>query len=225
MACCALNPRANVWRVVELYMRRRLETVHALPRNVLTPRLIGRELFYFRFIFGNYLVASHAEIDAGNPGIRALVHPNVTIRALHAIREMNFVRVSNWLDRHGARPEKFLHCVEGRAVGRCENPGILILRRRLRGLRRSLGRQRPLQKSPRSYQYPQNERNPTPRIQVERKPWQITLLWTCRMNLSTRLFATMSATRHTTCRPPPCKPKSQGGFEWFAAASRRQLLQ
>lgn len=121
----ALNARANVRRVVELHMRRWLEVIDALPGNVLAPRSVGGYFFDLRLIFGNHLVAGHAEVHARDPRIRPLIDAHMAIRALQAIGQVNLMRKGDRLDRSGPRVEKFLHRVENRRVRRSVHSRVL----------------------------------------------------------------------------------------------------
>ena len=94
----AVDSRPDMGRMVELDVRGRFETVDPLPGDVLPARAIGRELLDFRLVGSDYLMARHAEIDAWNSRVRALIHAYVAIRALQAIGEVNFVRIGDRLD-------------------------------------------------------------------------------------------------------------------------------
>jgi len=101
VACRALDARANMRRMIEFHVGRRLKVVDALPGNVLASRPVCSHFLDLGLIFGDYLVASHAEIDARNPCVRSLVDPYVAIHALETIGQMNFMRKGDWLDGRG----------------------------------------------------------------------------------------------------------------------------
>lgn len=101
MARGALDARANMWRVIELHVRGRLKVVDALPWNVLASRPVRSYFLNLRLVFGNYLVASHAEVDARDSRVRSHVDPDVAIHALQTIGQMNFMRKGDWLDGRG----------------------------------------------------------------------------------------------------------------------------
>ena len=98
---------ADVRSVIESDVCSRWKTIDALPRNVLAPCAVGSDLFDFRFVRGNHLMTGHAEIDVRDSGVRALIDADVAIRALHAVAEVHFVRVSNRLDGFRAEVKKF----------------------------------------------------------------------------------------------------------------------
>ena len=114
----AVHSRANVRRVIELHVRGRLESVNALPGNVFAARAVRCQFLDFRLVGGDHLVASHAEIDARDPGIRPLIHSHMAIGALHPVREMHFVRVGNGLDGFRTRTEEF----PDRVADSCDAP-------------------------------------------------------------------------------------------------------
>lgn len=127
MANRAIDPRPNMWGMIELYMSGGLEAVDALPGHVLTSRSVRREFLDFRFICGDHLMAGHAEIDARNPRIGPLIDADVTLRALHAVRQMHFVRVGDWLHGLGANSKKFADRVEDSGMRRREKFRIRFL--------------------------------------------------------------------------------------------------
>lgn len=117
--------RANVRRMIELDVRRWFEAVDSLPRNVLAACAIRRELLDLRLVRGNYLMASHTEIDARDPCVRTLIYADVAIGALHSIAEMHSVRVGDRLDRLGAKTKKFTDRIRDCGVRRRKNVGAL----------------------------------------------------------------------------------------------------
>jgi hypothetical protein len=170
----AVHSGANMRRVIELRVSGRLESVNALPGNVLTARAVGRELLDLRVVHGDHLMAGHAEIDAGNASVRALIHADMAIRALHAIGEMHFVGVGNGLDGFGARSEELTDRVAHAAMRRREN------RRRLPGGRRHRAGifrgHRPAQDRAPKDDHEKNDCSTKPPVQTERGQRQITLL-------------------------------------------------
>ena len=129
----AIHTGANMRSVIELHVRRRLEAVHALPGNILSARLVRREFLDFGLVGGDGLMASHANIDAGDARVRPLVDAGVAKDALEAVREVNLVRIRDRLDGRGAPSEKFPHSVPDAAMFGGENAGFLIVGRRWRG--------------------------------------------------------------------------------------------
>jgi len=107
MAFGAVHSRSNVRRVIELHVRGGLKSVNSLPWNVLASRAIGRELFDLRLVGGDHLMARHAEVDARDSGVRALIHADMAVRALHPIGKVHFMGVGDGLHRLGARAEEF----------------------------------------------------------------------------------------------------------------------
>lgn len=116
---------ADVRSVIESDMRRRWKTIDALPRNVLAPRAVGSHLLDFRFVRGNHLMTGHAEIDARDSGVRALIHADVAISALHAVAEVHFVRVSNRLDGFRVEVKKIPQGIGNGGMGWGENVSAL----------------------------------------------------------------------------------------------------
>jgi len=130
MAFRAIDAGANVRGVIEFHMRGRLKSVDALPGNVFAAGLIACELLDFRLVRGDHLMASHAEIDAGDARVRTLIDADVAIGALQAVCQVHFVRVGDGLYGFAAAAKKFLHGVGDRAMLRGEDGRGLI-----RGLR------------------------------------------------------------------------------------------
>lgn len=128
MANGAIHSRPDMRRMVELHVRGGLEAVHALPRDVLASRSVRREFLDLRFIGGDHLMAGHTEVDAWNSRIRALIDPNVALRTLHAVRQMNFMRISDRLDGFRANAKKFANSIVNRGMRRSENFRTWFLR-------------------------------------------------------------------------------------------------
>ena len=117
----AVDAGADVRGVIELHMSRRFKSVHTLPRNVLATCFVRCQLFDFGLVRGDDLMASHAEIYAGDSRIRPLIDAYVAIGALHAVGEMNLVGVGDRLNRLGAGSEEFADGVRHGAVLESEN--------------------------------------------------------------------------------------------------------
>lgn len=82
MATGASDTRADMRRVIELYMGRGAKPVDAPPGNLFTPLEVARHLLDFGTVHSNYPVTRHTKLNARDPGIRALIHPRVAVRAL-----------------------------------------------------------------------------------------------------------------------------------------------
>jgi len=85
MANRTIDSRTDVRRMIELHMRGRLKTVHALPGDVLAAGPVRRELLDLWLVRGDHLMAGHAEVDARNARIGPLIHAYMAIGALHAV--------------------------------------------------------------------------------------------------------------------------------------------
>jgi len=116
-----IHAGANVRRVIKFHMSRRFESVDSLPRNVFAARAVGRKLLDFRLVRRDHLVASHAEINAGDPRIRPLIDTDVAVGALHPVAEVHFVRVRDRLDGLRAQAKKLADRIGNGRMGRCEN--------------------------------------------------------------------------------------------------------
>lgn len=86
MARRAIHSRANMWRMIELHVRRGLKPVNTLPRDVLSLRLIRRDLLDFSIVGINRRMARRAYGDAWNRGVWPLVHADVAERTLQPAR-------------------------------------------------------------------------------------------------------------------------------------------
>jgi len=91
------NAGANVRRVIELNVSRRAVVVNTHPGDVFAARLVLRHFLDFRAVFSDHQVTTHAELNAGNGGIRALIYASVAKLALQSTSEMHFVRKRDWL--------------------------------------------------------------------------------------------------------------------------------
>jgi hypothetical protein len=159
----AIHASANVRCMIKLHMRRWFKAVDTLPRNVFSARLVGSQFLDFRFIGGDHLMTRHAEIDAGYPRIRSLIHSHMAINALQSIREMHFMRICDGLNRFCAHAEEFTHRVHCRRVRGSKYGGIR--RRRRRWNRSILSGQRVLDNQRREGDCADNGRNSDPTIQ------------------------------------------------------------
>jgi len=95
----AIHSCANVRRMIEFQVDGGLKIIDALPGDVLASRFVASQPLDFRFIGGDHLVAGHTKIDTRNTRVRPLINPDMALRALHAVRQMYFVGVRDWLDR------------------------------------------------------------------------------------------------------------------------------
>lgn len=86
MARRAIHSRANMWRMIELHVRRGLKPVNTLPRDVLPLGLIRRDLLDFSIVGINRRMARRAYGDAWNRGVWPLVHADVAECTLQSAR-------------------------------------------------------------------------------------------------------------------------------------------
>jgi len=117
----ARHARPNMRRVIEKHMSLRHEPVHPLPWHVLAFVVIRRQFLDSRFVFGDHPVAGHAELRAGNPRIRPLIHARVAHHALQSVRDVNIMRELDRLDRLRTVIKKFGDRVANGTVCRCKN--------------------------------------------------------------------------------------------------------
>src|SRR5438034_10946671 len=83
VAGCALDLRANMWRVIESDVRLARVAEDPLPRNVDAPLRIVRHRLDQRPVSGDRLVANHARLHARQTRNRSLVRAFMTVvRAL-----------------------------------------------------------------------------------------------------------------------------------------------
>ena len=82
MAIRAGDARADVRCVIKLDVSRGAVVVNAYPGDVFTTRLVTGHFPDFRPIFGDHQMAAHAELHAGDGGIRPLIHASVADLAL-----------------------------------------------------------------------------------------------------------------------------------------------
>jgi len=131
-----IDPGADVRCVIEFHVRRRLKTIDPLPGNVLTPRAVCGKLLNLWLVRRDYLMAGHAETNARNSGVGALIHSDMAIGALHAVGEVHFVRVGNRLDGFGAKVKELPDGIRDGGMRRGENVGVVPLKRPAGFLRR-----------------------------------------------------------------------------------------
>ena len=174
MALDAIHPRSNVRRMIELHVRGRLESVHALPGNILASRAIRGEFLNLRLVGGNHLMAGHAEIDAWDSGVGTLIHADVAVRALHTVRQMNFVRIGDGLNRFVAGAEKLPNRVRYSAMRRGEDRRGL--RGGLRGRTGILSAHATAQNRPHEDNHGENHGNAKPTVHTEYGQRQFTLV-------------------------------------------------
>src|SRR5450631_3659171 len=98
MAHGAINPGADVRSMVEAHVRRFAVVVNPHPGNLLTARLVRGNLLDLGTIGGNRLVATHADIHPGDPGLGALIHAYVAERTRQALSQMHGMSVGDWMD-------------------------------------------------------------------------------------------------------------------------------
>lgn len=121
VAHLAIDSRANVRRVIEFHVRRRLEAVDALPGNVLAAIEIRGDLLDLGLVRGDHPMAGHAEIDARDAGVGPLVDAHVAVDALQPIGEMHFVRESDRLNGRRSNAKVLANRVEDRGMSRGED--------------------------------------------------------------------------------------------------------
>src|ERR1700685_4099811 len=74
VALRAIDAGADVRGVIEFHMRGGLKAVNASPWDVLAAGLVDIQYLDFWLIRGHDLMAGHAEIDAGDARVRALIN-------------------------------------------------------------------------------------------------------------------------------------------------------
>jgi hypothetical protein len=104
----AFDLRADVRRVVETHVRFFVESVDALPRHVFIPfRVIAQRLDAGIRRVPEIFMAVHADVDAGNSGVRALLDARVAVGASDTdVSGMNLMREIDRLLRPGSDVEK-----------------------------------------------------------------------------------------------------------------------
>src|ERR1700674_3484434 len=123
VALLAIDSRANMGRMLESNVLRRIEPEHRLPGDVLFFGRISSNFLDLRIVGRNRLMARHTESDAGNSSVRPLSHPRVATSTLHAILKMNTMIKGDWLHRRGL-PLEILSCgIDERLSPRSEYGG------------------------------------------------------------------------------------------------------
>ncbi|HEY5029404.1 MAG TPA: hypothetical protein VIK39_13420 [Candidatus Angelobacter sp.] len=128
VAFLAIDARADVWRMPESNVFRRIEPVHRLPGDVLFFGRITCQFLDLRIVGGNLLMTGHAEGDTGNSSVRTLCHPDVTTLALHAVLKMKPMIKRNRLQWCGLPLEVFFDGIKERCASRFENWGEICRR-------------------------------------------------------------------------------------------------
>lgn len=123
MADLAVYAGANMGGMIEADVRRRNIVIDALPGDVFTAREHRRHFSNLRLVFGDDLVASHADLDVGDTRVRPGIDANVAVQTLESVSQVHFVSVGDRLD--GARPavEVVAQGTEHRAVSRSKDRG------------------------------------------------------------------------------------------------------
>src|SRR5207244_1102609 len=124
VAHLAIAPRADVWRVLDLDVGRLTVVVDALPGYVFASLEVSREFPDLRTVGGNELMARHTELHARQFGVRTRVYSGVAVDALHAVRQVDLVRIGDGLDRRPAPAEEVPNGVERGTVRRREHGGV-----------------------------------------------------------------------------------------------------
>ena len=123
MARLAIDPGADVGPVVELDVGRLTVVVDALPGYIFASLEVSREFPDLRTVGGNELMARHAELHARQFGVRTRVYSGVAVDTLHAVRQVDLVRIGDGLDRRPASPEEVPNGIERCTVRRREHRG------------------------------------------------------------------------------------------------------
>src|SRR6516225_1432933 len=123
MADLTIHARTNMWGVIETNMGLRNIVIDALPADIFTAREHRRHFLNLRFVFGDDLVASHADLDVGNARVRPGINANVAVQTLKPISEMDLVCIGDRLDRPGPAVEIVAQGAKQRAVSRSEEGG------------------------------------------------------------------------------------------------------
>ena len=121
VAGCAVDPGADMRRMVKLHVNLRAIGVNALPRNILATLVVTGELLDFGAIRSDGLMAHHAEFDAGNCGVRSCIDPRMAVGALHCVSQVHLVRKCDRLDGLSLPIEEIAHGAECRAMRGREN--------------------------------------------------------------------------------------------------------
>ena len=105
VAVLAIDSRANVWRVPESNVFRRIKPVHRLPRDVLFFGRVSSKFLDLRIVGGNLLMTRHAEGDTGNSSVRTFRHPRMATRTLHVVLKVKLMIEGDWLHGSGLQLE------------------------------------------------------------------------------------------------------------------------
>jgi hypothetical protein len=119
------NARANVRGVIELHVRGWFKSIDTLPRHIFAIVEEGGKFLDLGLIGRDHTVTIHAEIRAGDAGVGPLIDSHVTIGALHAIGNVDFMGELDRLDRFRPIVEEFFYGFKDRAVsgGECLGRG------------------------------------------------------------------------------------------------------
>jgi len=109
MTTGTIDAGANMRRMIELHMGGGSETVDPLPGDIKTGVVIRCQLLDLRTIRCKYLVAAHAQLEAGNSRDRTFVDADMTCRAVDPVRYMSVMRKRDWLYRGSAPASEFLN--------------------------------------------------------------------------------------------------------------------
>jgi len=110
--------------MIELDVRQRAETIHALPRDFLISLEVPGHFLNFGFVSGDDLVTGHADLDAGDSCVRPRIHSHMTIGTMHPdFYKVDFVRVRNRLHGFGAPVEKIAQGIGQCRMSRSERAG------------------------------------------------------------------------------------------------------
>ena len=123
MAGFAFEVGAEMRRMVEFDVRRRRIVVDALPRDILTSRRVGRQLFDLGFFRRHRFMARHAQLHPRKARHRAGFRRGVTVCALQPVRKVDFVSVGDGLNRRRPSVEELPHRVQYRPMRWSEHRG------------------------------------------------------------------------------------------------------
>ena len=136
VAAFAVDPGSGMRRVVKLNVRVRSVVVHALPGNVFAPLQVRSELFDFRTVGSNDLMAGHAKPHARQLRVGAAIGARMAVEALEPRCKVDLVRVGDWLYRRRPAAEEVSHRVKRGAMrGRKRGGALPCARCRLNLLR------------------------------------------------------------------------------------------
>ena len=107
--------------MIELHMGGGSETVDPLPGDIKARVVISGQLLDFWTISCEQLVASHAQLDTGNPRYRTLVDADMTRHAADPVGDMFAMRKRDRLYWRRVPSNEFLNRVGDRGVLGCED--------------------------------------------------------------------------------------------------------